>query len=142
MVEAYNQEEKRQRKHDGHPRKRNVARALLNDSGKHNEQSLPYDGCNAVESAAYSHVKRLLMLGECEHIESVGGNVVGSAHERHDPEHSQCSLKEARQRQGECKSTQPDANKKLHRHRPPPLGTYKVDKRAPKRFYDPRQIEP
>ena len=48
-------------------------------AGQHDEQALPrYDG-NAVEGGAYADVESLLFLRKCQHVEAVGGDVVGRA---------------------------------------------------------------
>ena len=59
----------------------------------HDEESLSEDCGQSVERAAYAYKPCLLVLVEAEHVETVGGNVVGRAAESHYPKEKQRALK-------------------------------------------------
>ena len=115
---------------------------FLEQSGQHDEQSLSGNGGEAVERTPDAHEQGLLVGGESEHVEPVGGDVVCGRAERHEPEDGQCGLEEMVGGESERHARQSRSQKELHADNPPPFGSQQVDKRAPERLDDPGQVEP
>ncbi len=76
MIEGEDEEEGREDAEDYGPRKWDVGSGCLEHTGHNDEQPLPGHGGDAVECGADADVERLFMLGECEHVETVGCDVV------------------------------------------------------------------
>ena len=100
------------------------------------------DRGQAIESGAYAHKPSLLVFVESEHVEAVGSDVVGGTREGHHPKEEQRSLQPERGGDGEGDPSEGRSDEQFHRHNPPSLGADEVDKGAPQRFNDPRQVEP
>ena len=124
------------------PRIADVAGDNFKVACEHHEQSLTHDGGDAVERGADAHKPCLLVLLEAEHVEAVGGDVVGGTREGHQPETGQGSLQPVGGGDGEGHATEGGAYEQLHGDNPPALGLDDVDERAPQGFDDPRQVEP
>ena len=79
---------------------------------------------------------------EFEHVETVGGNVVGGTGEGHEEETEHGALKPEVGTQGEGYACQRRSEQYLCQQNPPSFCLYKVDKRTPQRFDNPGQAEP
>ena len=119
-----------------------ITRDDLQITCQHHEQTLAHDGGNTVERRTDAHEVSLSVLFESEHIEAVGGDVVGSTGKGHQPEESQRALQPVGGRDGEGYATEGSTYQQLHGYYPPALGHDDVDERAPQRLDNPRQIEP
>ena len=142
MVEPQGQQTACQREEGDAPGVRGTAGHFLQPSGQHDEQPLSGNGGKAVEGAADAHEEGLLVRRKPQHIESVGGDVVGGGAEGHQPEHGQGGLEEMARRDGEGNAGQSRSQQQLGDDNPPPFGAEQVDKRAPQGLDDPGQVQP
>ena len=106
------------------------------------QPSLSDDHADAVEGVADTHVEFLLLVGQSDDVEAVGGDVVGGTGEGDEHEHGERALQPEVGGHGECHERQGDAHDELHRHNPPALGLEVVDDGAPDGLDDPGQTEP
>ena len=83
-----------------------------------------------------------IVLGEGEHVEAVGGDVVGGRGEAHQPEYGQGELEEERRGDGKGDAGQCESYDPLHGECPPALGADNVDKGAPEWLDDPGEVQP
>ena len=116
--------------------------ALFQGSRQDDEDPLGGDHRDPVEDRPHPDEGRLLVLLEAEHVEAVGGDVVGGRAEGHDPEEGEGVAEEAgrRDRQGDAGERRPD--QELHRDDPEPLRPEHVDEGAPERLDHPGEVEP
>ena len=106
------------------------------------DASLAEYAANAVEGAAHAYEEGLLVLVQAQDVEPVGGDVVGGAAERHEPEESKAELQPAAGAEGEGYPCQCPSHEYLHAHYPPHLGAQCVDDGAPHGLNHPWQVEP
>jgi len=124
------------------PRIADISCEDLEIASQHDEQSLAHDGGDAVERGADAHEPGLLVLFEPQHVEAVGGDVVGGTGEGHQPEEGQGALQPVGGGDGEGHTAEGGAYEQLHGDDPPAFGLDDVDERAPQGFDDPWQVEP
>ena len=108
----------------------------------HYKEALAEDCGQTVESASYPDEPSLLVLVKTKHVETVCRNVVSGTAESHQPEETQRALKPEVGGNGERHAAKRSPDQQLHGDDPPAFCLYNVDKRAPQRLYDPRQIKP
>lgn len=119
-----------------------IAEEHLQIASQGYQQPLAEDGGDAIERAAYAHEPCLVVLVEADHVEAVGGDVVGSAGEGHEPEEAERPLQPERRGYGEGHTAEGCSDEQLHGDDPPPLGLDDVDQGAPQGLDDPGEIEP
>ena len=94
MVKPHGKKDAGKHKEGDGPRVWNVACHRFQPACQHDEQPLSGNGGDAVEGAADAYKQCLLMRIECQHIESVGSNVVCGGTEGEQPEQGERQLKE------------------------------------------------
>ena len=119
-----------------------VAVDYLQIAGYHHQHTLAEDGGQAVERGAYAHIECLVVGRQFEHVETIGGDVVGGAREGHHPEEEQGALQPEVGRDGECHAAKGCAHQQLHGDYPPSFGFYQVNKWTPEWLEHPREIQP
>ncbi len=139
---AEHQEQRSRDDEHDRPRQRHVAREIAERAREIDEAALARDHPHAEEGAPHADEGRLLVLLERQHVEAVGGDVVGRRGEGEQPQDRERHLEEMRHRQRERHQRQRGADRELHREDPDALGREHVDERRPDRLHDPRQVEP
>ena len=81
-------EESRQQVECDAPGEGDAAREGFQGAGQHDEEPAARNGGDAVECAADSHIKGLFVRVEGQHVEAIGGDVVGGTAECHQPKES------------------------------------------------------
>src|SRR5699024_6708459 len=83
MIETESEEESCQNKERDTPSILNAACPYFKSTYKHHQQALAGNCGNAVESAADTYIKCLVLYVECQHVESVCSNIMCSRAECH-----------------------------------------------------------
>ena len=78
VVEAYKGEDYGCNSHSECPRERNVMGSTLNVASNIDQNTLSEDRGKTIESASDTYKKALLLLVECQHVKTIGGNIVCS----------------------------------------------------------------
>ena len=118
------------------------AGANLNRPGEHDQESLPGDHGEPVERAADTDEPRLVVLVEGEHVETVGGDVVGGGGKGEEPEYAERDLEKRGSRNGEGHAAEGGADQELQEDDPLALGAEEFDEGTPEGFDDPGEVEP
>ena len=110
VVDEEQQEQRREDAEGDRPRQLDVPPEVrLQLSGDDDEQALSGDHRDAVERAAHADERRLLVLLESEHVETIRSDIVRRRAERHQPEDRERVLEERRDGDGERHGRQADA---------------------------------
>ncbi|OAV63338.1 hypothetical protein Barb6_03796 [Bacteroidales bacterium Barb6] len=104
------------------PRESDPPRYLFHPACQINQSSLSGNHCHAVEDIADADEKSLLFFRLSEHIEAVGGNVVRSRTESHEPEEGEGGLNEEITGDGKSHTRHAAAYQQLHGANPPAFG--------------------
>ena len=110
--------------------------------GQHHQPALAGDHRQPVEGAAHADERGLRARRQGEHVEAVGGDVVGGRGESHQPQHGQRPTEEMRPRQGQRHHRQRQPEPELQHHDPAPLAAQQVHQRPPQRLDHPGQVQP
>lgn len=111
-------------------------------SGDHDEESLSGDDGKAVESVADTDEIGLFFFLQSQHIETVGGDVVGGGAESQQPQTGEAIADRMRPGEAERHAAESRTDDDLHDDDPPSFGFQKVYQRAPQGFDHPREVQP
>jgi len=131
-----------QRTENDRPGQRGLAAALGQPARQIDQPALARDHRQPVAGAAHTDERGLRALRQRQHVEAVGGDIVGGRCKSQQPQQRQRHLQQARPGQRQRNASQRGADHELQRDDPAPFGAEQLDQRAPQRLDHPGQVEP